>query len=107
MQETMIQSSLTPLVREEYRALGPDEDRRRSAYRALFDRQIDPATIDALREATNKAWVLEDDRFRADIERKLNRRASPRPRGGDRRSEEFWRNRCSNRLWPHWSVVVP
>lgn len=83
---------------QEYRALGRAGEDRRSAYRELFEHQIDSVTIETLREATNKAWVLGDDRFCADIERKLNRRVSPKPRGGDHRSEEFRRKQCFNRV---------
>ncbi len=45
-----------------------------------------------LRDATNKAWVFGDERFCREIEGKLNRRALPRPRGGDRRSEAYRRS---------------
>jgi putative transposase len=45
--------------------------------------------LEAIRDATNKAWVLGNDRFREKVEALLDRRAAPRPRGGDRRSEAF------------------
>jgi len=45
--------------------------------------------LTAIREATNKAWVLGDDRFKAKIEAKTGRRAVPLGRGGDRKSAEY------------------
>jgi len=45
--------------------------------------------LTAIREATNKAWVLGDDRFKAKIEAKTGWRAVPLGRGGDRKSAEY------------------
>ncbi len=76
-----------------YSMLDEDDDKRRSAYRALFDDHLDGKTLHEIRSATNKAWALGDDRFREKITRLLNRPASPCARGGDHRSEEFKSNR--------------
>jgi putative transposase len=65
---------------------------RRDAYRAGFDEPMDEFFVQHLRDATNKAWVFGDERFCSEIEGKLNRRALPRPRGGDRRSEAYRRS---------------
>jgi putative transposase len=46
-----------------------------------------------IREATNKAWVLGNDRLRARVEALVERRISPCARGGDQKSEKF-RERC-------------
>ena len=85
-----------------YSALGSDEEGRRSAYRALFESHIDGKTLDEIRAATNKAWVLGDDRFREKIAGLLGRPSSPRKRGGDHRSAEFKNQRnkgiLSNRV---------
>jgi putative transposase len=62
---------------------------QREAYRKGFDGQLDELLVQRIRDATNKAWVLGDERFCQEIEGKLNRRALPRPRGGDRRSEAY------------------
>ena len=72
-----------------YRRLAPDPQVRREAYRALFDAQIPSMTLDMIREATNRAWTLGDDRFRQRIEALCRRQAAPKPRGGDRRSKHF------------------
>lgn len=72
-----------------YRRLGSTDEERQAAYRALFRHRLAGRTIEALREATNKAWVLGNDRFKAQIESKLNRHCSPKARGGDRKSSEF------------------
>lgn len=77
----------------EYRRLGKTDEERRSAYRQLFKYQISEKSINAIREATNKAWVLGNDRFKRSIQEKLKRRAEPAAKGGDRRSEQFKINR--------------
>jgi putative transposase len=74
-----------------YKQLGRAVRARRDAYRQGFDTRLDEAFIQRLRDATNKAWVLGDEAFCRDVESKLNRRALPRPRGGDRRSEAYRR----------------
>ena len=80
-------SLLTP--HSVYKALDIDETSCRTKYLALFSCHIPKADIEAIRTATNKAWVLGNDRFRAKVEKLLNRRVQPKPRGGDRRSESF------------------
>jgi putative transposase len=72
-------SLLTP--HELYRRLGRSVEARQSSYRQLFRTQLSKADIDAIREATNKAWALGNDRFRARIEALAGRRAAPLPRG--------------------------
>lgn len=72
-----------------YRQLGKTEAERQSAYRSLFRGRMPERDLTAIREATNKAWVLGDDRFKAQIEAKTGRRAVPLRRGGDRRSAEY------------------
>jgi len=64
-----------------YRKLDVSEEERQSAYRQLFRLTIDKSDLDALREATNKGWVLGGDRFRAEIERLSGRRSVAKPRG--------------------------
>jgi putative transposase len=77
----------------EYRRLGQDDGERRSVYQQLFEHQISEESINAIREATNKAWVLGNDRFKRSIQEKLKRRVEPAAKGGDRRSEQFKINR--------------
>jgi putative transposase len=79
--------AVTPHAR--YEALGDDPVERCKAYRGLFRRRLSTHELEAIRDATNKAWVLGNDRFREQVEALLDRRAAPRPRGGDRRSEAF------------------
>lgn len=73
----------------EYLALGRSARARQEAWRALFATPMDPALLERIRSATNKAWVLGDAEFCAEIEASLNRRATPRARGGDRRSASY------------------
>jgi len=61
----------------------------RNAYRSLFRGRMPERELTAIREATNKAWVLGDDRFKTKIEAKTGRRAVPLGRGGDRKSVEY------------------
>lgn len=74
-----------------YNRLGRSRTARQAAYREGFEQPLDEALIKRIRDATNKAWVLGDERFCQTIEGQLNRRPEPRPRGGDRRSEAYRR----------------
>lgn len=69
---------------ERYSVLGADPVSRRGAYRALFENALDEATLRMIRETTNKAWALGNDRFREHIKRLVHRRTEPLPRGGKR-----------------------
>jgi len=72
-----------------YERLGRSHKARQAAYLKGFAEPLDDATLARIREATNKAWVLGDAGFCAQIAEQLNRRTSPRPRGGDRRSAAY------------------
>jgi putative transposase len=72
-----------------YLSLGKTDKERQIAYRALFESQIPDHTLKEIRDATNKAWVLGDNRFKKQIEKLTGRRASPLPRGGDRKSKQY------------------
>jgi len=73
----------------EYRRLGKTDEERQAAYRQLFKHRIPEASLAEIRDATNKAWVLGNDRFKQRIQAKLDRRVEPKARGGDRKSEKF------------------
>lgn len=72
-----------------YRQLGKTGAEQQGAYRALFLGRMAERDLAAIREATNKAWVLGDDRFKAEIEARTGRRSMPARRGGDRKSAAF------------------
>ncbi|KKO47422.1 transposase [Arsukibacterium ikkense] len=72
-----------------YWQLGKTDNERQSAYRALFSGQIPERDLAAIRQATNKAWVLGDERFKAQIAARTGRRPAPLGRGGDRKSANF------------------
>ncbi len=72
-----------------YNALEATVIERCRAYRALFDIEVEEKTIEDIREATNKAWVLGSDYFKQTIEYKINRPMTPRPKGGDRKSKAY------------------
>lgn len=72
-----------------YLALGTTEEARQSAYRALFEAHMDQKTMDEVRTAANKAWVLGSKHFKTKIATQLNRRAAPLAKGGDRKSAQY------------------
>ena len=72
-----------------YLQLGKTEEECQVAYRSLFRGRLPDRQLSEIREATNKGWVLGDDRFKAQIQIKTGRRAAPLGRGGDRKSTEF------------------
>lgn len=72
-----------------YLLLGKTDSERQNSYRSLFSGRMPERELTAIREATNKAWVLGDERFRAKIEAKTGWRAVPVGRGGDRKSAEY------------------
>ncbi|MBI3899426.1 MAG: transposase [Gammaproteobacteria bacterium] len=78
---------LTP--HREYKRLGSTAAARQAAYRQLFRAQLPEKTLTAIREATNKAWVLGSDRFKGKMEKTLARPAQSRGHGGDRKSERY------------------
>jgi putative transposase len=80
---------------EEYLRLGSKPDLREKAYRELFNTHLEDKTLAEIREATNKAWVLGGGCFKKEVEQRLNRRAEPLKKGGDRRSSAY-RNRFEN-----------
>lgn len=69
----------------EYKQLGNTGLKRQAAYRALFEAHIDDNTLDEIRQATQRGWALGSDRFKDEVERLLQRRTRPLPRGGSRR----------------------
>jgi putative transposase len=46
-----------------YQSLGTNQEERKRAYWALFEHHIPALTLQAIRDATNKAWVLGENRF--------------------------------------------
>jgi putative transposase len=73
----------------EYQKLGSSSKARQKAYRKTFSKPITEDMLARIRDATNKAWVLGSKSFCRDIEGRINRRTTPRPRGGDRRSAAY------------------
>ncbi|MBK1724112.1 transposase [Thiocystis violacea] len=76
----------------EYERLGRSAKARREAYAKHAEQPIAEPMLKQIRDCTNKAWVLGSPEFCNEIESVLNRRALPRPRGGDRRSEAYRRS---------------
>jgi putative transposase len=82
---------VTPYL--EYLNLGKTAEARQAAYRQLFKYHITERSVAEMRNATNKAGVLGNDRFKQCIQRQTERRIEPSPKGGDRKSEQFRINR--------------
>lgn len=76
-----------------YCRLGKTTEERQATYRALFRGRMAERDLAAIREATDKAWVLGDDRFKQQIEAKTGRRSVPVGRGGDRKSKLYLESR--------------
>ncbi|GAC19579.1 transposase [Paraglaciecola arctica] len=72
-----------------YQSLGTNKEGRKQAYKYLFKHHIPELTLQEIRDATNKAWVLGENRFKQQIEQQTGRRAVPLARGGDRKSKSF------------------
>jgi len=49
----------------EFTALALDSEKRHTAYRGLFDQEMDPALLQAIRDATNGGYPLASDAFKS------------------------------------------
>jgi len=72
-----------------YQALGENDSARQIVYSSLFEEEVPALNLLEIRDAINKAWVLGDGKFKAQIEAQLGRRVTPIERGGDRKSKAF------------------
>jgi len=81
-----------------YNALGTTSEERQTAYRTLFKAHVPESTLDEIRMATNKAWVLGNDYFKDSIEQQINRQAKPKDKGGDRKSKKYREQSQINRV---------
>jgi len=72
-----------------YKRLGKNESEICEAYRNLFSVDISDKTLEEIREATNKSWVLGSEYFKEIIEDKINCPMNLRERGGDRKSKKY------------------
>jgi putative transposase len=69
-----------------YERLGEDKEARQENYRGLFNDIIPERTLEVIRNATNKAWVLGETKFKQEIEQVANRNIESLGWGGDRKS---------------------
>jgi putative transposase len=81
-----------------YKALGKTNRTRQENYRALFTTEIEEKTLMAIRESTNKAWVLGSDYFKEKIADKINRPITPASKGGDRKSKTYRKGNIIKRV---------
>lgn len=68
-----------------FQGLGRSDEGRRTVYRELFSGQLSVADVETIRDATNRAWMLGNDRFRETIEALSGRRSSPLSKGRPRK----------------------
>ncbi|MBI1175143.1 MAG: transposase [Sideroxydans sp.] len=71
-----------------YLALGTSEEARREAYQALFQHQMDDASLTAIREAANSGTALGSERFKDEIEAALARSVRPGKPGRPRKARD-------------------
>jgi putative transposase len=64
-----------------YLSLGKNREERQAAYRALFAAHVSEASMDEIREATNKGWALGGARFVLEVAKAVSRRIAPLARG--------------------------
>ncbi len=69
---------------EAYWGLGNTPFDREAAYRLLWERGLTERQATDIRSALNASWPLGDDRFKAQLSDKTERRLAPRPRGRPR-----------------------
>ena len=74
---------------ELYQGLGRNKQLREKAYRELFRNHIAEKTLTEIRSATNKAWVLGNNRFQSRVEKLVERQTALKSRGGDRKSKKY------------------
>ena len=79
-----------------YKTLGVTSKDCCEVYSALFEVSISQKTIEEIRKATNKSWVLGSRYFKEKIENKINRPVKPRMKGGDRKSKAYQEQQSLN-----------
>lgn len=55
-----------------YQSLGATDILRQESYKSLFDHRITDYIIKEIRSSLNKAWVLGDNKFKQQIEKKTD-----------------------------------
>ena len=80
----IVDKAITP--HDKYLSLARKSSTCFHEYNKLFESTLDEKTIEEITESTNKSWVLGSKDYKKTIEKVLNRRTSPKPRGGDRKS---------------------
>ena len=66
----------------EYLRLCESNEVLQTGYLGLFKYQLSESSITEIKEVTNKAWVLGNDRFKQRIQEQLGRRVEPKASSG-------------------------
>ena len=64
-----------------YVTLGKESEERQASYRTLFKSHVSEEVLLAIRDSTNKGWVLGSDRFLEEVASEVSRRVAPLPKG--------------------------
>ena len=83
---------------DEYQRLGKNKAERLAAYRQLFKQRLSALNLAEIRDATNKSWVLGEEKFKVKVQAQIERPVAPAARGGDRKSEQFKQIEKINRV---------
>ncbi|MCP4270524.1 MAG: transposase [Gammaproteobacteria bacterium] len=73
-----------------YLSLGKTDIERQKTYKKLCSENISVHTLQEIRDALNKTWILGNDRFKKIIESQTDIPLLPLKRGGDRKSDNYW-----------------
>lgn len=71
-----------------YLALGSTPEERQGAYCALFTNPDEDHQVEAIRQATNRAWILGSEQFQNQVATLLQQRVRPLPLGRPRKVPE-------------------
>lgn len=72
----------------EYIAIHKNEKKRQDIYQNYFNIKMEEKALEGIRLSTQKGWALGSNKFKENIEKLIDRRTRPFPRGGDHRSVE-------------------
>lgn len=74
---------------QEYKNLSDRPEQQGQIYQLLHQSGLNEEEIQRIRNSSLKGWVLGDADYLAEIEKLTQRQVSPKPKGGDRRSDKY------------------
>lgn len=76
-------------VHKEYLALADNTEQQAQAYALLFKAGLTENEIKLISNSSLKGWVLGSSEYQAEVSELTQRQVAPKPKGGDRRSEQY------------------